>query len=67
MSELNVDEKSKFKASLPEIVSNTPFTTLATTRIVRYLKKVKPTAQETFKQIFYRIAAEAAKSLIWNT
>lgn len=54
------------KAALPDILNDSPRTTLAATRIAKYLKKLAPTVQETFKQIFYRIAAEYAKILIWS-
>lgn len=67
MSELDTEEKTKFKAALPDVIAQTPKTTLAATRISKYLKKVAPTVQETFKQIFYRLAAEGAKILIWGS
>lgn len=63
---LTSGEKVMFKASLSEIISDTPRTTLAATRVAKYLKKLVPTAQETFKQIFYRLAADGAKALIWS-
>lgn len=66
MRELADDEKSKFKAALPDILNDSPRTTLAATRIAKYLKKLAPTVQETFKQIFYQLAAESAKVLIWS-
>ena len=67
MSELTAEEKAKFKAALPEVISDTPRTSLGATRIARYLKKVVPTVQETFKQIFYRLAADGARLLIWGS
>ena len=66
MNELNGEEKSNFKTGLPDIIAQTLRTTLAATRIDKYLGKVKPIAKESFKQIFYRIAAEGAKILIWG-
>lgn len=63
---LTAEEKTKFKALLSEIISDNPRTTLAATRIAKYLGKLVPTAQETFKQIFYRLAADGAKALIWS-
>lgn len=65
MQELNTEEKSKFKAALPCIVAQTPKTSLASRRVSKFLKKVAPTAQETFKQIFYRFATDVAKSILW--
>ncbi|MBE8952795.1 MAG: DUF2321 domain-containing protein, partial [Quinella sp. 1Q7] len=39
MHELTDDEKSKFKAALPDILNDSPRTTLAATRIAKYLTK----------------------------
>lgn len=66
MQELNTEEKSKFKDALPDVIAQTPRTTLAAKRVSKYLNKIAPTVQETFKQIFYRLAAEGAKILIWG-
>ncbi|MBR0316189.1 MAG: DUF2321 domain-containing protein [Synergistaceae bacterium] len=66
MQELNDDEKTKFKNALPDIIANTPRTTFSATRITKYLKKITPTVQETFKQIFYRFATDVAKALLWG-
>ena len=64
MQELNSEEKSKFKAALPDIITNTPRTALAWKQVSKCLSKIAPTAKETFKQIFYRFAADGAKFLI---
>ena len=66
MPELSTDEKAEFKAALPKVISDTPLTTRAAKMISRLLKKVAPTANETFKQIIYRLAADGAKVLIWG-
>lgn len=66
MPELNTDEKAEFKAALPKVISDTPLTTRAAKMISRLLKKVAPIANETFKQIFYRLAADEAKIVIWG-
>lgn len=66
MPELNADEKAEFKDSLPKVLSDTPLTTRAAKKIFGFLKRVAPTAQETFKQIFYRFATDMAKVLIWG-
>lgn len=67
MCELNAEEKSKFKASLPDIIAQTPKTTLAAKRISKWLGKCAPTVQETFKQIFYRIAADVVRISLWGS
>ena len=65
MQELTAEEKSKFKADLPCVISKTPKTNLAIKHISKFLKKVSPIAQETFKQIFYRFATDVAKTALW--
>lgn len=66
MPELNTKEKSEFKSSLREVMFDTPRTDFAAKQISKYLEKIAPTAKETFKQIFYRLAADGAKLLIWG-
>ncbi|MBR0287886.1 MAG: DUF2321 domain-containing protein [Selenomonadaceae bacterium] len=66
MPELSLEEKSNFRTSLPKIMSNTSLSRVAATQVSKYLKKITPTVQETFKQIFYRLAADGAKALIWG-
>lgn len=66
MNELTREEKATFKAALPDIVAQNSRTNLAAKKISGFLKKIVPTAQEAFKQIFYRLAAEGAKLLIWG-
>lgn len=65
MAELSPDEQDKFNSSLPDIISDTPRTPLAATRINKYMKKISPIAKDGIKQLFFDITIEAAKKMIW--
>lgn len=66
MDELTSDEQEKFNNSLPNILSETPQTPLAATRINKYLAKIAPVSKEGIKQLFFDITIEAAKKIIWS-
>lgn len=66
MDELTSDEQEKFNNSLPNILSETPQTPLAATRINKYLSKIAPVSKEGIKQLFFDITIEAAKKIIWS-
>lgn len=65
MDELTNEEKGNFSNGLPAILSDTPSSPVAITRIKKYLSKVKPALSDGFKQIFFGLATEAAKKAIW--
>lgn len=62
MHELTDDEKSKFKAALPDILNDSPRTTLAATRIAKYLTKLAAHAEDPYMK--KRLVAEAANRLL---
>lgn len=67
MDELNQDEQAKFIVNLPDIISDTPRTTVASTIIKKLLTKASSIGQEGFKQLFFDITIEGAKRMIWPT
>ncbi|MFW5433281.1 DUF2321 domain-containing protein [Paenibacillus apiarius] len=65
VAEFDQVDKEKFESSLNDIISETPRTTLAATRIRKILDKAPPFFIDGFKQIFYGITVEIAKRLLW--
>ena len=62
---LNEEEKETLKASLDDLVRDTPRTTLAATRFKRIVAKAGKGAADTFKDILIGVISEAAKKMIW--
>ena len=52
MNELTGEEKSTFKAALPDVVAQNPRTTLASRRISKCLKKIAPTIKKHLNRFF---------------
>lgn len=65
MTELDSTEQERFLNNLPDIIVDTPRTTVAATIIKKYLQKIEPIMKDGFKQLFFDISIEAAKRLIW--
>jgi len=63
--ELSEEEKQMLKASLDDLVRDTPGTTLAATRFKRLAAKAGIGAAEGFKQILIGVLSEAARKVIW--
>lgn len=66
LDELTSKEKDRLSGTLPDIVSETPKTTVAATRFKRLVAKVGGMAGEAFKDILSDIASETAKKMIWG-
>lgn len=64
--ELSNEDKTLLKQSLDDIVTDSPKTTVASTRFKRLLTKAGQGAAECMKQVLYSVATEAAKKQIWG-
>jgi len=62
---LSEDERQMLKASLDDLVRDTPRTTLAATRFKRLATKAGKGGADAFKDILIEVISEAAKKLIW--
>ena len=62
---LDDKERQMLKASLDDLVRETPRTTLAATRFKRLATKAGKGAADAFKDILIGVISEAAKKLIW--
>jgi hypothetical protein len=63
---LGYEEKQTLKASLDDLVRDTPRTSLAATRFKRLAAKAGKGAAEAFKDILIGVITEAAKKVIWQ-
>lgn len=63
--ELSEDERTLFSDSLPDIITETPRTVLAATRIARILKKLPAAIGSAMYDIFIDVVSDAAKKIIW--
>jgi hypothetical protein len=64
---LSDTERAQLKKSLDEIVSDTPQTTVAATRLKKLIAKSGQFAANAFRDILVDIASEAAKKVIWGS
>lgn len=62
---LNAEERETLKASVDDLVHDTPRTSLAATRFKHLATKAGKGAAEAFKDILIGVISEAAKKLIW--
>ncbi len=58
-------EKEKLINSLPDLVSDTPKTTVAATRWRKALEKIGEQSASIFKELLIEIASESAKKLLF--
>jgi hypothetical protein len=61
---LNPEERETLAKSLPDIIRDTPRTSLAATRFRTLVAKAGPVAAEGFKKIITEMATEIAKGII---
>lgn len=59
-------EKEELKSTFPDIVRETPRTTLATTRFKKLMVKAGKGAASTFKDVFVDVVSESVKKVIWG-
>jgi hypothetical protein len=64
--ELNDAEKATLTADLPDLVSDTPKTQAAATRLKRLLAKLGGWAKSTLQDMFRDLLSEAAKKVIFG-
>ncbi len=65
LEDLSEEERQTLKASLVDLVRDTPRTTLAAIRFKRIAAKAGMGAAEAFKDILVGVISETAKKLIW--
>lgn len=63
--DLSDEERQTLKASLDDIVRDTPRTTLAATRFKRVAAKTGKGTADAFKEILIGVISETAKKVIW--
>ena len=63
---LSPEERNTLAKSLPDIIRDTPRTSLAATRFKALLAKAGPVAAEGFKKILTEMATEVAKKIIFG-
>lgn len=64
--DLTPEDKAKIAESLPDIITQTPRTPLAATRIRKVVDKMSGVGKEGFEQLLSDITTESAKRLIWT-
>jgi len=64
---LDAADRDAMKAAIPDLLAETPATSLAATRFKRLLGKVGPATAEGLKRLFAELIVEAAKRHIWPT
>lgn len=64
-AELTPEEKSSIVENLPHIITQTPRTPLAATKVRAILEKMSGVGKEGFKQLLSDITTESATKLIW--
>ena len=64
---LTTEEKNQIVESLPDIISQTPRTPLAATRVKKVFDKMTGAGKEGFEQLLSEITTESAKTLIWTS
>ncbi len=62
---LTPEEKATITKSLPDIITQTPRTPLAATKVKAVMEKMSGVGKEGFKQLLSDITTESAKPLIW--
>lgn len=63
---LSPTEREQLKATLDDLVRDTPKTTLATTRFKKFMLKAGKETAQAFRDILVDIASETAKKAIWG-
>lgn len=63
---LTPEDKDRIIESLPDIITQTPRTPLAATRIRKVFDKMSGVGKDGFKQLLSDITTESAKRLIWT-
>ena len=64
MDELSDEEKKKMSESIDKIISDTPYTEVASNRIKKYLLKAGKETASVFRDILVNIASDAAKKYL---
>lgn len=62
---LTPEEKTNISENLSDIISQTPRTPLAATKVKTVMEKMSESGKEGFKQLLSDITTESAKRLIW--
>ncbi|WP_318531287.1 DUF2321 domain-containing protein [Lactiplantibacillus pentosus] len=65
-SELSSDEVKDFQGSIPDLLSDTPKTKLASTKFKIYAAKAGTVVAQGLRDILVDIASEAVKKSIWE-
>ena len=63
--DLSIEDISKLKESLGDLVKDTPKTTVAATRFKKIMSKAGKSAGDGFRKILIDVITEAAKKIIW--
>jgi hypothetical protein len=62
---LTKEERQSLRASLDDLVRDSPHTTVAATRFKRIAGKAGKGAADAFKEILIGVISETAKKVIW--
>lgn len=65
LSELDTDDKDKFKDSIPEIMTESPKTKVAATKFKIFATKAGSMIADGLKDVLVDIVSETAKKIIW--
>lgn len=65
MEELSMEEQEKLNKCFPNIIVDTPMTTVSANRVKRYLAKLPDYAGSCLRDIFVDVMSETAKKIIW--
>lgn len=66
MSDLSSDDKKSFENSIPDLLTETPKTKLATTKFKIYASKAGVTIANGLKEILIDVVSESVKKAIWG-
>ncbi|VDG24198.1 hypothetical protein [Lactobacillus plantarum] [Lactiplantibacillus mudanjiangensis] len=66
MSDLNQNDKEDFKETIPNILTDTPKTKVATTKFTVYAKKISSSLGSAIHDILVDVVSEAVKKAIWG-
>lgn len=64
IDELTPSEKQALKASLPDLISDTPSTPVAAIKTGKAMKRVEAHFREAFRQIMFNLIAAKAQQLL---